>query len=103
MKEIVRLIILLLLLSLVPVLCELKAEITDDKEFDDFTAYYYLNPQPDKIPQALKYFLKSSLFRGNINTNDHVIEMVSYFFGRVANINPHLVREYEKYYDSEYN
>lgn len=79
----------------------LNAEITTDEEFNSFFTYYYLNPQPDKIPQALEYFLSSKLFRSSIGTNDHVIEMVSYFFGRVADINPYLIREYEKHYDSE--
>lgn len=79
----------------------LKAEITTEEEFNNFTTYYYLNPQPDKAPQTLEYFLRSKLFRDSINTNGHVIEMFTYFFGRVANINLYLIREYEKHYDSE--
>lgn len=75
--------------------------IKNEQEFNDFTTYYYLSPQPNMAPQALKYFLNSKLFRDNIKTNGHVIEMMAYFFGRVANINPNLLREYEKFYDSE--
>jgi tetratricopeptide (TPR) repeat protein len=76
--------------------------IKSEQEFNDFTTYYYLSPQPDMAPQALNYFLSSKLFfRDNINTNGHVIEMFTYFFGRVADINPYLIREYEKYYDAE--
>jgi len=75
--------------------------IKSDQEFNDFTTYYYLSPQPNEATQALKYFLNSKLFRDNIKTNGHVIEMMAYFFGRVANINPNLLREYEKFYDSE--
>lgn len=79
----------------------LRAEITTEEEFNNFFTYYYLDPQPDKVPQALEYFLNSKLFRDSLNTNGHVIEMVTFFFGRVANASPYLIREYEKHYDSQ--
>lgn len=75
--------------------------IKSEQEFNDFTTYYYLSPQPNMAPPALEYFLNSKLFRDSIKTNGHVIEMMAYFFGRVANITPSLLREYEKFYDSE--
>ena len=94
-------ILAVLLSSLILPINALKAEIISEEEFNNFTTYYYFNPQPDKAPQALEYFLRSELFRDSINTNGHVIEMFTYFFGRAANINPYLIREYEKHYDSE--
>ena len=78
---------------------ELSAAITTDHEFEAFITYYYQNPQPTKAPQALEYFLRSPLFRTNLQTNGHMIEMVAYFFGRLAEINPSLLRDYQQAYE----
>jgi len=78
---------------------ELRADITTDHEFETFLTYYYQNPQPTKAPQALDYFLHSPLFRTNLQTNGHMIEMVAYFFGRLAEINPSLLRDYQQAYE----
>ena len=76
----------------------LGADITTDPGFEAFLTYYYQNPQPTNAPQALDYFVRSPLFRTNLQTNGHMIEMVAYFFGRLAELHPALLRDYQQAY-----
>lgn len=79
---------------------DLKAEITTDGELNNFITYYYLNPRPSEVPQALRYFLTSTSLSESKKNDGHLFDLMSYFFGRLAEINPNLLREYEKFYDS---
>ncbi|MDP2940644.1 MAG: hypothetical protein Q8N85_00085 [Candidatus Omnitrophota bacterium] len=72
------------------------AEIKTDAEFNNFTSFYYLNPRPDQIPQALKYFIYSNLFRDGVKNNGQMIEAAAYFFGRTGQLDPYLLREYQR-------
>ncbi len=75
------------------------AETMNEESFNKFTTYYYLNPEPQKAPQFLKYYINSKTFEENCSTRGDVFNLIAYFFGRLAEINPNLLREYEKLYD----
>ncbi len=76
-----------------------QADITSEEELNKFVTHYYQNPQPNQIPQAVKYFISSAEFKRYMQTNQHLVEMLAYFFGRVAELSPKLRRDYEKMYD----
>ncbi|MBL7130496.1 MAG: hypothetical protein ISS45_03700 [Candidatus Omnitrophica bacterium] len=86
------LVILTLLFCSAICIGELKAEITTDEEFNNFFTYYYLNPQPNEAPSALRQFISSDFFKSQQPTE--IYAMQSYFFGRIAQMNPVLISEY---------
>lgn len=71
-----------------------NAAITNEREFNSFTTYYYRQPNTENVIPALEYFLHSDLFKNGVETNGHVVEMVAYFFGRLAELTPTLLAEY---------
>ncbi len=77
----------------------LKAEISNDNELNNFTAYYYLHPRPLETPQALKYYLNSASFSES-KSNPGTIDLMSYLYVKLAEMNPNLLKEYTKLYDS---
>lgn len=77
---------------------DLKAEVSNDDELNNFTAYYYLNPRPSEVPQALEYYLRSALFN-ETKSNANTIKLMSYLYGKLAEMNPILLKEYIKLYD----
>ncbi len=72
------------------------AEIKTDAEFNNFTSFYYLNPRPNQVPQALKYFIYSSVFREGVKNNGPMIEAAAYFFGRACQLEPYLLKQYQQ-------
>ena len=76
-----------------------SAGMIREEQLNQFVTHYYQNPNPDQIPATLRYFVSSNEFKIYMESNQHVIDMLAYFFGRAAELKPKLLREYEKMYD----
>ena len=72
-----------------PVISNAGGPMTE-KELNDFCTKYYLSPSPERIPELLAYDIQSWwLFDTDKST-------MWYFFARIAQDHPFLVREYEE-------
>ena len=66
-------------------------------ELDNFTMYYYKDPQPAEAPRMLRHFLEERVPSDKKFQQDaHTLKLMAYFFGRIAQGHPNIVREYEK-------
>jgi serine/threonine protein kinase len=62
--------------------------------FERFITFFYQSPDADKAPAALEFFVNSELPR--LDTADpHTVEMLWYFFTKVAQLFPPVLRGYE--------
>jgi len=57
----------------------LFAETKDDRflsenDFNNWVTYYYLSPEPNELPHALKYFCKSNMYNNKV-----ILPMMSFF------------------------
>lgn len=74
--------------------------LAEDNEPDsDILTYYYLNPCPDKIPLELEKVINSESFTKNENFRKYGIYNTAYLFGRIAQIEPSLIRRYEDLFE----
>ncbi|HOW36573.1 MAG TPA: hypothetical protein PL155_09220 [Candidatus Omnitrophota bacterium] len=69
-----------------------------DEDINSLTMHYYSNPQPDKIPGALKNYLLSEFFNSSQPTEFYA--SFSYLVGRIAKAESSLIPEYLKIFDS---
>lgn len=65
-------------------------------EFDRFTSHYYEAPQPAQAPTMLRYLLSDILSEQSKWQGDpHTLHLMGYFFGRIGQGHPEVVRAYE--------
>lgn len=65
-----------------------------DKDFE-LLMYYYLNPQPEKIPLLLEDLLSSEMFKNKQLRQTKNIESNAYAFGRIGQLEPSVIPKYE--------
>ena len=77
------------------------AEVQNDEsaEFGKFMTYYYLNPDPNKLPSMLKSFLKSPIWSQAGKFDEHAENPVAYFFAKAGESNPGIVKSYIDLFD----
>jgi hypothetical protein len=61
--------------------------------------YYYVNPQPDKVPLELEKFIASERFIKDENFRKYGVYNTAYLFGRVAQLVPALITKYEDIFE----
>lgn len=61
--------------------------------------YFYLNPQPDKVPIQLEKFITSEQFTKDENFRKYGFYNIAYFFGRIAQLKPSLITKYENLFE----
>lgn len=66
-----------------------------DKDSGDLLTYYYLRPAPEKVPLALEEFISSKFFTSGQALQKKLIYTTAYSFGRIAQLEPSLIKEYE--------
>lgn len=64
-------------------------------DFNKFSTYYYLNPEPERVPAMFKKFLESELFTNKQNCDEHCRDLIVYFFARAAQLEPKLLESYK--------
>ncbi|NQT45852.1 MAG: hypothetical protein HQ593_00040 [Candidatus Omnitrophica bacterium] len=77
----------------------LGAEDVLDGSSTDFMTYYYLNPEPDKIPSILQDFLSSEFFKSGQAAENNGDYIMAYSLGRIAQLEPSLVKKYEDIFE----
>jgi hypothetical protein len=60
MKHITTILLLALFMFIPSLVC--YAEDADSDDFERFSTYYYLNPEPQRLPTVLENFFKSEAF-----------------------------------------
>ena len=60
-----------------------------------FSDYYYLKPDPNKVPEILEEFLESDFYTDEFIYNEHSQNIAAYFFARVAMGEPNLIANYK--------
>lgn len=51
-----------------------KDRFVSENDFDNWVTHYYLSPQPELLPYALKYFCKSNMYNNKV-----ILPMMSFF------------------------
>lgn len=86
--------VIAILIFLIFVDC-LAAEPKDELEnYEKYLIYYYLDPQPQKAPQVFREFTESKLFTDG-KCDDNCQNLMAYFFGRLATINPTVIEKFK--------
>jgi len=76
------------------------AEDTNSDDFGKFTTFYYLNPQPQRLPVVLKNFLNSEMLSDEQTCDDYCKEICSYFFARAARSKGNIIGKYQSLFES---
>jgi hypothetical protein len=71
-----------------------ESYVFDMNEFEDFSVYYYLHPEPHKAAIMLKGFINSPLFTGDKSISSHSIDTTAYFFSRIAQSEQCVINDY---------
>lgn len=76
---------------------EQKSKLQD--ELNAVLSYYYLKPQPDKIPALLKGLISSEFFNNGKASKNNSNYILAYYFGRIAQLEPALIKKYENLFE----
>jgi hypothetical protein len=95
MKKVFILLFILIIFQGIP---SLSAKDNAGSGFSVLT-YYYLNPQPDKVPLELEKFITSEQFIKDENFRKYGIYNTAYLFGRIAQLEPSLITTYEDLFE----
>lgn len=76
----------------------LSAKDNVEVDFNVLT-YYYLSPQPDKVPIQLEQFITSERFTKDENFRKCGVYNTAYLFGRIAQLEPSLITKYEDLFE----
>ncbi|MDD5014375.1 MAG: hypothetical protein PHW73_04640, partial [Atribacterota bacterium] len=77
-----------------------QSQEDSNKNFGNLLAYYYLNPAPDKVPEALENFISSEFFKSGKALQNNSDYIAAYSFGRIAQLNQSLITQYEDLFNT---
>ena len=76
------------------------AEDADSDDFERFSTYYYLNPEPQRLPAVLENFFKSETFSDEQACDEHCRNIISYFFARATGSEQNLIENYKSLFEN---
>ena len=76
------------------------AEDANSDNFERFSTYYYLNPEPQKLPTVLENFFKSEAFSDEQVCDEHCKNITSYFFARAIGAEQNLIENYKSLFEN---
>ncbi len=76
------------------------AENANSDDFQKFSTYYYLNPKPQRLPNALENFFKLEIFSDEQICDEHCRDITSYFFARAAGSNKNVIEKYKLLFEN---
>lgn len=74
-----------------------QTDFTSDKDFSKWMTYYYLEPQPEKIPAAIKFYADSPLF-GKVSSR---MPMIAFFAATLKDNSELMKKVYTNIFNSD--
>jgi len=97
MKHITTILLPALFMFIPSFVCYANDANSDD--FERFSTYYYLNPEPQRLPIVLENFFKSEIFSDEQACDEHCRNIISYFFARATGSEQNLIENYKSLFE----